>query len=192
VKHIFDLIFVFAVFLAGSGARAQVTEAELNTRMNYWAKMLPYCAYNAQSTFPSKDNCNDGDSVSLNGLTCAAGDGRPGIFGQLGAQACEAVKNSQSKKTGQWYRSPKKLYEIENNLPTSDEKASSNDSAQGIWAYIAQRKDVPAFRAWTSWMKGHKEAGILWPRGYQMRFQRKRLPDARSTCRISRRRERIM
>jgi hypothetical protein len=30
-------------------------------------------------------------SVSLNGLSCAAGDGRPGIFGQLGAQACEAV-----------------------------------------------------------------------------------------------------
>jgi hypothetical protein len=58
----------------------------------------------------------------------------------------------------------KKRYEIEHKLPTSDEKASSNDSAQGVWAYIAQRKDVPAFRAWTGWMKDHKEVGILWPR----------------------------
>jgi hypothetical protein len=164
MKSISYLVISAVTLLVGSSAQAQISPTELSKRMDYWAKMVPYCAYNAQSTFPSKDNCEDGDSVSLNGLTCAAGDGRPGIFGQLGAQACEAVKNSQSKTTGEWYRSPKKRYEIENNLPTTDEKQSSNDSAQGIWAYIAQRKDVDAFRAWTGWMKNHKEGGIFWPR----------------------------
>jgi hypothetical protein len=164
MRHAFLALFSLATVLAGSCASAQITEDELNKRMAYWAKIVPYCAYNVQSVFPSKDGCNDGDSVSLNGLTCAAGDGRPGVFGQLGAQACEAVKNSQNPDTGEWYRSPKKRYEIENKLPTSDEKASSNDSAQGIWAYIAQRHDVAAFRKWTGWMKDHKEGGVFWPR----------------------------
>jgi hypothetical protein len=95
---------------------------------------------------------NDGDSVPLNGLTCAAGDDR----------GCVAVRDSQGKN-GAFYRSPKKRYEIETNLPTSDEKPSSNDSAQGAWAYIAQKRDVEAFRRWTGWMKEHKELGI-WPR----------------------------
>jgi hypothetical protein len=81
----------------------------------------------------------------------------------LAARACDAVKASQGKNSGAFYRSPKKRYEIENNLPTSDEKASSNDSAQGVWAYIAQRRDVSAFRRWTDWMNAHKELGI-WPR----------------------------
>jgi hypothetical protein len=97
-------------------------------------------------------------------LTCAAGDGAPGVFAQKAAQACEAVKASQGKNSGEFYRSPKKRYEIENNLPTSDEKASSNDSAQGVWAYIARTKDIDAFRRWTGWMKDHKEGGIFWPR----------------------------
>lgn len=163
MKHIFSLLFVFAVFFVGSSARAQVvSKAELDARMTYWASKLPFCKYQ-EGSFPSKDNCDDGDSVSLNGLTCAAGDGKDGIFGELAKQACLAVKNSQGK-SGEWYRSPKKRYEIEHNLPTTDEKPSSNDSAQGVWAYIAQKKDVDAFRAWTGWMKNHKEGGILWPR----------------------------
>jgi hypothetical protein len=163
MKNVICSIFVLAVFLVGPGARAQVVSpAELDARMNYWASMVPYCTY-AEGNFPSKDKCDDGDSVALNGLTCAAGNGAPGVFGKLAAQACDAVKNAQGK-SGEWYRSPKKRYEIENKLPTSDEKASSNDSAQGVWAYLAETKDVPAFRRWTNWMKAHKEGGIFWPR----------------------------
>jgi len=95
-------------------------------------------------------------------LTSAAGDGQPGLFGQLGAQACDAVKKSQGKD-GAFYRSPAKRCQIENHLKTTDEKASSNDSAQGVWAYIAQRKDVDAIRRWTIWIRDHKELGS-WPR----------------------------
>jgi hypothetical protein len=143
MKCISYLLVIAIASLVGSFAQAQVSPAELDARMNYWVTKLPYCTYkegNVQKSFPSKDNCDDGDSVALNGLTCAAGDGQPGIFGQLGAQACEAVKSAQGN-SGMWYRSPKKRYEIENNLPTSTEKPSSNDSAQGVWAYIAQRHD---------------------------------------------------
>jgi hypothetical protein len=125
--------------------------------MKYWETRLPFCTYAGGPAFPAKDQedgtpCNDGDSVSLNGLTCAAGDDR----------GCNAVRDSQGK-SGAFFRSPKKRYEIDNNLPTTDEKPSSNDSAQGVWAYIAQKHDVDAFRRWTSWMRGHKELG-LWPR----------------------------
>ena len=162
MKFFFYSIFVLAVFLAASDAHAQaVSPAELNTRMDYWVTKLPYCKYQ-EGSFPSKDNCVDGDSVPLNGLSCAAGEGQPGIFGQLAAQACDAVKRSQGTKSGMWYRSPKKRYEIEHHLATTDEKASSNDSAQGVWAYIAQKKDVDAFRRWTGWMSDHKQLGI-WP-----------------------------
>jgi hypothetical protein len=138
----------------------QVTPAELDSRMKYWDNpaRLPICTFAGGSPFPAKDQengtpCNDGDSVSLNGLTCAAGDER----------GCNAVRDSQGKKDGQFWRSPKKRYEVENNLPTSDEKPSSNDSAQGVWAYIAQKHDVDAFRRWTGWMRSHKDLGI-WPR----------------------------
>jgi hypothetical protein len=163
MKHLIYSFFKIAVFLVLPVARAQVpvSPAELNARMDYWASKLPYCTYQ-EGSFPSKDKCDDGDSVALNGLSCAAGDRRPGIFGQLGAQACDAVKKSQGKD-GAFYRSPKKRYEIENHLKTTDEKASSNDSAQGVWAYIAQRKDVDAFRRWTGWIKDHKLVGV-WPR----------------------------
>jgi hypothetical protein len=107
MKHVLYSVFAFSVFLAGPSARAQVVSpAELDTRMNYWVTKLAYCTYPG-GTFPSKDNCDDGDSAALNGLTCAAGDGQPGIFGKLGALACDAVKNSQGN-SGQWYRSPKK------------------------------------------------------------------------------------
>jgi hypothetical protein len=162
VKCFFFFILFAAVLLSGSQARARVSVAELNARMSYWVTKLPYCEYQ-EGNFPSKDGCDDGDSVPLNGLSCAAGDGAVAPFRQLAAQACDAVKASQGKNSGAFYRSPKKRYEIENHLPTSDEKASSNDSAQGVWAYIAQLRDVAAFRRWTDWMKAHKEAGI-WPR----------------------------
>ncbi|MGJ5208126.1 hypothetical protein [Bradyrhizobium sp. HKCCYLR20261] len=154
---------LFLAFLSNCPAGAQeVSLTELDNRMTYWITKLPYCMYQ-EGTFPSKDNCNDGDSVSLNGLSCAAANKRPGEFGRLGVEACEAVKNSRGTKSGAFYRSPKKRYEIENGLPTSDEKPSSNDSAQGVWAYIAEKKDVEAFRAWTGWMKEHKLLGT-WPR----------------------------
>jgi hypothetical protein len=139
-----------------------VTISELDTRMKYWETRLPFCTFAGGPPFPAKDQengtpCNDGDSVSLNGLTCAAGDDR----------GCDAVRDSQGTKDGEFYgaffRSPKKRYEVENGLPTSSEKPSSNDSAQGVWAYIAQKRDVEAFRRWTGWMRKHKELGI-WPR----------------------------
>jgi hypothetical protein len=86
-------------------------------------------------------------------LTCAAGDDR----------GRDAVRASLGTKGGAFFRSPKKRFEVENGLPTSDEKPSSNDSAQGVWAYIAQKHDVESFRRWTGWMREHKELGI-WPR----------------------------
>jgi hypothetical protein len=162
MKRAFLPVFILASLLNSLAGAQEVSKRELDTRMKYWITKLPYCTYQ-EGQFPSKDDCNDGDSVSLNGLSCAAGFGRDGDYGRLGGQACDAVKKSQGTKSGIFYRSPKKRYEHENNLPTSDEKASSNDSAQGVWAYIAQRKDHDAFRAWTGWMLEHKLLGI-WPR----------------------------
>jgi hypothetical protein len=162
MKCVSSVFILVAVFFSSSAHAEVVSPAELNARMDYWTTKVPYCAYD-EGSFPSKDKCDDGDSVALNGLTCAAGDGQPGIFGKLATQACDAVKNSQGKKSGTFYRSPKKRYEIENSKKTTDEKPSSNDSAQGVWAYIAQKKDVTAFHRWTGWMQDHRLLGI-WPR----------------------------
>jgi hypothetical protein len=156
---------LFIMLLTGSSSvYAQHTPDDLHAMKDYWTdpklNLLPFCsypgAYPRGIPFPAKDHddgtpCNDGDSVPFNGLTCAAGDDR----------GCIAVRDSQGND-GVFYRSPKKRWEIENNLPTSTETAASNDSAQGVWAYIAQKGDVDAFRRWTGWMKGHRQAGI-WP-----------------------------
>jgi hypothetical protein len=159
MKHFFISFVVLVVLISSPAVYAEDSPAELQARMKYWSAQLPFCSFPPLAPFPAKDqengvgpSCNDGDAVALDGLTCASGDDR----------GCIAVRDSQGKD-GQFWRSPKKRYEVEHNLPTSDEKGSSNDSAQGVWAYIAEKRDVEAFRRWTGWMKGHKEQGI-WPR----------------------------
>ena len=89
--------------------------------------------------------------IALNGLICAAGDNR----------GCDTVKRSQAPD-GLWWRSPKKLAELHVD-PTGHESQFSKDHSLGVWAYIAQKKDVLAFRRWTDWMSKHKKFGI-WPR----------------------------
>lgn len=173
----FALGLPIAVLLIASNSHAQVTPTELDNRMNYWLKKLPYCDYgqekNQSFQFPSKEpesepdpkdtahKCNDGDAVSLGGLTCTTVSVAKGIFVEKAEEACKTVKDSQGKD-GRFWRSPKKLYEYVNNLPTSTESSSSNDSVQGVWAYIAEKRDVDAFRSWTKWMMEHRQNGI-WP-----------------------------
>ena len=167
----FAIASTIAFSLVASSSNAQVTPAELDKRMDYWKSKLPYCTYGSEKSlllqFPAKDpeqdtdQCNDGDAVPLNGLVCTTVRGASGDFADKAEEACKAVKDSQGDN-GRFWRSPKKLFEFVNKLPTSTETSSSNDSAQGAWAYIAEKRDVDAFRRWTQWMSDNKRLGV-WP-----------------------------
>ena len=136
----FAIASTIAFSLVASSSNAQVTPAELDKRMDYWKSKLPYCTYGSEKSlllqFPAKDpeqdtdQCNDGDAVPLNGLVCTTVRGASGDFADKAEEACKAVKDSQGDN-GRFWRSPKKLFEFVNKLPTSTETSSSNDSAQG-------------------------------------------------------------
>lgn len=84
-----------------ASSSTNVTPSELDTRMEYWKTRLPWCTFAGGPRFPAKDQedgtpCNDGDSVPLNGLTCAAGND----------DGCNAVRDSQGKN-GAFFRSQK-------------------------------------------------------------------------------------
>jgi hypothetical protein len=159
--------YVRAAFLAFSSvailvfdnpisSRAATPEdlAKLDAAMAFWQERRPFC-----EDFLSKEHdepktrddgtiyyepCNDGDTILFAGLTCAAGDDK----------GCDTVKASQSSEDGRWWRSPKKLRE---KPPEGSETTFSNDHAQGVWAYIAETKDIKAFRGWTGWIAKNRE-----------------------------------
>ena len=160
-RQLFLLGVFAAVLLSPSIAFSDpAKEAELEARIRHWTRHLPLCDYKGGS-FPSKykrptapgqvegPGCEDGDSVLFNGLTCAAGDDR----------GCTAVARSQATD-GQWWRSPKRLYERYVD-PSGEETIFSNDHALGAWAYIAQEKDRSAFKRWIASIRrspGRREA----------------------------------
>jgi hypothetical protein len=112
--------------------------------------------------------CNDGDSIMFNALLCLGGievdpgKDKPAVGEERAVRevGCDVVKHSQtvtkgSADYGRWWRSPRRNYlaSVGQQPEGGSETTFSNDHALGVMAYIAQRKDVTAFQAWTDWIK---------------------------------------
>ena len=161
---LFIYLFFVSFVVVGLGiAKAETREekARLDKAMAFWESSLPFCEgflskeHSTLKTRPDGTSyyepCDDGDTILFSGLTCAAGDPR----------GCAAVKASQSED-GRWWRSPKKRREKPPD--GGSESTFSNDHAQGVWAYIAERKDLAAFKRWTQWIEKNDKALGFVPR----------------------------
>jgi len=108
----------------------------LESQLLEWGQLSPLC-----SGYPSKGNCDDGDSVLFNGLLCHAGF-------ELG---CETVRESLNSWTGEWVRSPRRVEYSP--LADQDAKSFSRDHLLGILLYTAKSGDFSSYDAWRRWMK---------------------------------------
>jgi len=99
--------------------------------------------------YPSKENCDDGDSVLFNGLLCMSGE-------ELG---CKTVRDSQDA-SGQFWRSPRRN---PNNL---NEKSSfSRDQTLGVLLYLAKTRDTAAALSWMRWIEENAYCAVKNPSG---------------------------
>lgn len=101
----------------------------------YWESIAPLC-----HGYPSKENCDDGDTVLFGGLLCWSGDER----------GCELVKKSQGSD-GRWWRSPRR-----NPGNLGQDKSFSRDMAIGVMLYLTITKDVAAAESWLQWIEAHR------------------------------------
>ncbi len=107
---------------------------ELLLRYSVWLEWAPLC-----DGYPSKENCDDGDSTLFNGLLCASGE-------ELG---CEGVRLSQDDE-GRFWRSPRRIDQ-------QDENSFSRDMSLGVLLYLATTKDIIAAQKWLHWIGDQRQ-----------------------------------
>src|SRR6478736_9863176 len=90
--------------------------------------------------FPSKDDCDDGDSIIFNGLLCMVGE----------EQGCDTVRQSQDAD-GRFWRSPRRT---PGNLGQG--KSFSRDQTLGALLYIAKTQDRDAALRWLRWIEDNR------------------------------------
>lgn len=133
------LLAVLACTLVTAIARAQTIPPDL---VEYWQANAPTCQTANGTRFPGKrrddGSCDDGDIALFAGLLCASGDG----------MACDAVRDSQDRTTGRWFRSPRRR-ETSN---LGDPNSFSPDMALGAQLYAIARGDAKSIEAWLRWM----------------------------------------
>lgn len=125
--------------LAHNSAQAQ----SLDDSESYWRnQIVRYCG-----DAPSKENCDDGDSIIFNGLLCMSGE----------EAACTAVQAAQDSE-GQFWRSPRR-----NPGNLGENNSFSRDQALGALLYIAKKRDVDAAQRWLDWINNNKTCSIKNP-----------------------------
>ncbi|HYX38024.1 MAG TPA: hypothetical protein VE954_33400 [Oligoflexus sp.] len=97
--------------------------------------------------FPSKQDCDDGDSVIFNGLLCMVGE----------QQGCETVRASQDAD-GRFWRSPRR-----NPGNLGEDKSFSRDQTLGVLLYLAKTQDRDAALRWMAWIEDNRYCGITNP-----------------------------
>lgn len=132
------LFFIATLFMSTYSISGEFEELK-----NYWwNSVVEYC-----QGYPSKENCDDGDSVLFNALLCASGE-------ELG---CETVRNSQDDD-GRWWRSPRRK---SGNLGRPN--SFSKDQGMGVLLYLATTKDVDAATRWLNWIKVNRACAVWNP-----------------------------
>lgn len=99
--------------------------------------------------FPSKENCDDGDSIIFNGLLCMVGE----------EAGCETVRRSQDAD-GRFWRSPRR-----NPGNLGEAKSFSRDQTLGVLLYLVKTRDQEAAIRWMNWIYGNRYCSIKNPLG---------------------------
>ncbi|CAH2408376.1 hypothetical protein [Mesorhizobium escarrei] len=81
----------------------------------------------------------------FNGMLCAVGDKR-GCDGVKIAQDADKIAQDAD---GRWWRSKDHIGQID----TDDQSSFSTDQALGVYLYLVQTGDKPAFARWLNWIK---------------------------------------
>lgn len=98
--------------------------------------------------FPSKIEgptrlCDDGDMNLFNGLICSVGID----------EGCEAVRLSQSRVDGSWWRAPSKIDRPDPcTIVGKCQTTFNSDQALGVYLYVEQTGDAEAFQRWLTWI----------------------------------------
>lgn len=158
--------FLLVVSMGASG-QAPVDAA----RQKFWRDHAFTCPATTQwPAFParapeSSDQCDDGDETLFHGLMCAAGM----------PEGCAAVKASQAKASGRWYRSPRRMAMAQvtcsNSAATEEEKKKwcqnsfSPDMALGVQLYAHTMGDAAALGHWVEWIETSRPCEIELPGG---------------------------
>jgi hypothetical protein len=120
-----------------------ITSWELHTRFCVGA--LPGTSGPYVAPFPAKDNddqplqCDDQDMTLFNGLLCSVGDPR----------GCDGVRRAQGDD-GRWWRSPRLVGH--DRTHGGADASLSEEQTWGIFLYLLQTKDKPAFEKWVKWI----------------------------------------
>ena len=109
----------------------------------YWRnEVVRYCG-----STPSKEDCDDGDSIIFNGLLCMSGE----------ETACASVRASQDG-SGQFWRSPRR-----NPGNLGQENSFSRDQTLGALLYIVKTRDIDAAQRWLGWINDNKTCSVKNP-----------------------------
>lgn len=137
------LLLLHACFFLSCGGQPSLSS--LNGEVeNSWKNTAPTC-----NGFPSKDDCDDGDTVLFGGLLCAAGEER----------GCALVRQSQSFD-GRWWRSPRR-----NPGNLGENNSFSRDAALGVLLYLIKTRDSNAAERWLSWIENNRPCTLERPFG---------------------------
>ena len=169
LRHCYICCIVITLSVSVFGASVATEKSEVDSRKEYWRTRASWCSYGSGTKFASKvddgvsgntPQCNDGDSIIFNALLCLtdvkaeAGDEQAKIdkASEKEEVGCDVVKHSQTAD-GRWWRSPHRAATSTSKEEGGSETTFSNDHALGVMAYIAQTRDVVAYRNWMNYIK---------------------------------------
>lgn len=134
----FLMFFVLLVAFSPHAESQTLTDAE-----NFWRQdVVRTC-----DGFPSKENCDDGDSVIFNGLLCLVGEDA----------GCATVRASQDAD-GRFWRSPRR-----NPGNLGEPKSFSRDQTLGVLLYLVRTQDRDAALRWQNWIYDNRYCSIKNP-----------------------------
>lgn len=138
---LFTLIFSFSSFTSFAYSEEL---SDIDQILSFWRTWSPQC-----ESYPSKQDCDDGDMTLFNGLLCASGE-------SLG---CEAVRLSQAEDGG-WYRSPRLV-----GTRGTNKTSFSRDMSMGAMLYLVKTRDINAAESWLNWINKNRPCVLENPFG---------------------------
>jgi hypothetical protein len=132
------MFFVLFVAFSPPAKSQTLTDAE-----NFWRQDVARTC----EGFPSKENCDDGDSVIFNGLLCLVGEDA----------GCATVRASQDVD-GRFWRSPRR-----NPGNLGEPKSFSRDQTLGVLLYLVRTQDRDAALRWQNWIYDNRYCSIKNP-----------------------------
>jgi len=134
---------IFMLFFLLLAFSPQAMAQNLSDAENFWRQEVVQTC----EGFPSKQDCDDGDSVIFNGLLCIVGE-------QAG---CDAVRASQDAD-GRFWRSPRR-----NPGNLGEQKSFSRDQTLGVLLYLTKTLDREAAQRWLAWIEDNRYCSIKNP-----------------------------